>query len=77
MTSKLKKGLILLFLSILVLTNIPNNVYAISQESISEVNIIAPQAEEVIWYYRMVDGREQMRLWSRTYGYWITDWIWV
>lgn len=31
--------------------------------------------EEFIWYFRMYNGREQMRLWSITYGYWVTDWI--
>lgn len=67
----------ILLLSILALTNIPNNVYAISQESISKVNIISPQAEEVAWYFRHVGSRKQKRLWSRTYGHWITDWIWV
>lgn len=77
MASRIKKGLILLFLSIMVFTNIPNNVYAISQESTSKVSIISPQAEEVAWYYRYVTGGIQKRLWSRTYGHWITAWIWV
>lgn len=75
MTSRIKKGLIYVLLSVLILSNIPNNVYAISQETTFKVNVIEPQAEEVTWYYRMVNGREQMRLWSRTYGHWITDWI--
>lgn len=33
------------------------------------------QAEEVRWYYRNHKGEDQMRLWSITYGYWLTDWI--
>ena len=31
--------------------------------------------EETIWYYRVADGLIQKRLWSLTYGYWLTDWI--
>ena len=33
------------------------------------------QAEETIWYFRTVNGKKQMRLWSLTYGKWLTDWI--
>lgn len=33
------------------------------------------RAEEVKWYYRTYNGVLQMRLWSVTYGYWLTDWI--
>lgn len=75
--SKIKRSLILLVLSIIVFTNIPNNVYATSKESTSKGSIISPQAEEVAWYFRYVGGGKQKRLWSRTYGHWITDWIWV
>ncbi len=32
-------------------------------------------AEEVRWYFRTRDGVEEMRLWSLTYQYWLTDWI--
>lgn len=31
--------------------------------------------EETEWYYRIADGLFQKRLWSLTYGYWLTDWI--
>lgn len=33
------------------------------------------RAEEVTWYFRTYNGVRQMRLWSNTYGYWLTDWI--
>lgn len=36
---------------------------------------ISVQAEQTEWYYRVVDGRLEKRLWSRTYGRWLTDWI--
>ncbi len=35
------------------------------------------QAEETEWRYRVVDGKLQKRLWSITYGVWLTDWEWV
>ena len=31
--------------------------------------------EETVWYFRIYMGRHQMRLWSITYGKWLTDWI--
>ena len=31
--------------------------------------------EETIWYFRVWNGVNQMRLWSLTYGVWLTDWI--
>lgn len=32
--------------------------------------------EETMWVYRTTDtGLIQKRLWSLTYGYWLTDWI--
>jgi len=33
------------------------------------------RVEEFKWYYRTYNGVCQMRLWSVTYGYWVTDWI--
>lgn len=35
------------------------------------------QAEETEWRYRVVDGKLQKRLWSITYGEWLTDWEWI
>lgn len=41
----------------------------------------APQApgraEETIWYFREWGGNRYMRLWSLTYGKWLTDWIYI
>lgn len=77
MANRIKKGLIYVLLSILVFSNIPSNVYSASQETSYKVNIIQPQAEQVSWYYRDILGGKQKRLWSHTYGHWITAWIWV
>lgn len=35
------------------------------------------RAEETQWVFRCWNGLLQMRLWSITYGYWLTDWITV
>lgn len=77
MKNKIKRGLIYVILSILMLSNIPNNVHANSNVITFRESEIKPYAEKVSWYYRKVNGKEQKRLWSRTYGHWITDWIWV
>lgn len=47
----------------------------------SDVEIIAvrpgdsTRSEETAWYFRVYNGILQMRLWSLTYGRWLTDWI--
>lgn len=39
------------------------------------VTVVAPRAEETEWYFRIFNGQNQKRLWSITYGKWLTDWI--
>lgn len=36
---------------------------------------IQPYAEETKWCYRTNNGNYEKRLWSITYGKWLTDWI--
>lgn len=36
---------------------------------------VTPNAEERQWFFRMHNGKLQRRLWSITYGKWLTDWI--
>ena len=33
--------------------------------------------EETVWYYATWGGNRYMRLWSITYGKWLTDWIYI
>lgn len=40
----------------------------------SKVVVRAVQTE---WRYRVVDDKLQKRLWSLTWGKWLTDWEWV
>ncbi|HBF65421.1 MAG TPA: hypothetical protein DDW34_06350 [Clostridium sp.] len=49
---------------------------AVVESNFDEV-IIRPMAEQTEWMYRAVDGRLQRRLWSLTYGKWLTEWEWV
>lgn len=36
---------------------------------------VDPRTNEVVWYTRTYNGKLQKRLWSNTYGVWLTDWI--
>lgn len=36
-----------------------------------------PRADQYIYYYRIIDGVYQYRIWNATDGYWVTDWITV
>lgn len=47
--------------------DIPSTVEASSE--------IQPHAEETEWVVRIYNGRVEKRLWSITYGKWLTDWI--
>ena len=51
-----------------------------ANEASHEVDIVSIEEEQTreevfMWYYRTYEGRRQKRLWSITYGYWVTDWI--
>ena len=51
--------------------NIDTQAYA-AEEGNGEIQ---PRVEETKWYYKTVDGVVYMRLWSITYGKWLTDWM--
>lgn len=36
---------------------------------------VEPRVDENVWYTRVYNGKLQKRLWSTTYGVWLTDWI--
>lgn len=50
---------------------------SISSEDTSSSTEISPRAEKKEWRYRTVDGKFQKRLWSVTYGKWLSEWEWV
>lgn len=74
------KRMIILFLTLVVCITVAAPVLAADvQPSVDTYGIeeIQPRIEETRWYFRTVDGVKQMRLWSITYGKWLTDWITV
>lgn len=77
------KRLLSFVLALTVLLSIPGVALAASHEApvSSDVEIIAVESdestrhEETTWCYRVYNGILQKRLWSLTYGRWLTDWI--
>lgn len=51
--------------------------YAAEKTSYVEDGGAVIYAEQTEWRYRVVDGKPQKRLWSITYGIWLTDWEWL
>lgn len=78
---KLKKSFIrFLSLMLLMVTALLSTGYTAYAQDINidstngDVTIFAEQTE---WRYRVVDGYLQRRLWSLTWGKWLTEWEWV
>lgn len=44
-------------------------------EHAQEGTTIEQRAEQTEWFFRYNNGKLQRRLWSKTYGKWLTDWI--
>ncbi|WP_027400497.1 hypothetical protein [Anaerovorax odorimutans] len=69
-----------LFLSMNSIFHEEQFVYAASTQIINNAedsSIVRPCSELTEWKYRIVDGKLQKRLWSLTYGKWLTKWQWV
>lgn len=67
-------------LSLMIAAAVPAPYKAIYYNSVTAINRafgISTLREETEWYYRVVNGRLQKRLWSYTYGKWRTPWKWV
>jgi len=72
----MKKVLFIALASLCVLNMAATTVGAVEMQPETTTQIITPQTEELKWYYRYNEqGVLQKRLWSITYGYWMTDWI--
>jgi len=77
---KLKKFFVRFFsTSMLMMSLLSISHIAYAQEiNINSTNEdIVVLAEQTEWYYRVVDGYLQRRLWSLTWGKWLTEWEWV
>jgi len=74
----IKKTLLTALCLIALTFSTPTSVYAagLTPIAISEQGDVAPAAEQTQWVFRVnEDGVIQKRLWSITYGVWLTDWI--
>lgn len=78
------KKLICLLLSLVLLASLSTPAFAdlVDDHAQNEIAFIEKEPggpmrpEETEWYYRTTEsGLFQKRLWSITYGYWLTDWI--
>lgn len=76
------KKLICLLLSLVLLVSLSFPAFADlandlpTDETTSAGSSDPTRLEETEWYYRTTEsGLFQKRLWSITYGYWLTDWI--
>jgi hypothetical protein len=77
------KKLVSLLLSLILLVSLSVPAFADYANDPAQTKITSTgkdpgpmRPEETVWYYRTTDtGLFQKRLWSITYGYWLTDWI--
>ena len=76
-----KLGSLLLSLVLLVSLSVPAFAETSDQPTEDEIIYVSKdpgepgRLEETEWYFRVANGLLQKRLWSLTYGYWLTDWI--
>ena len=74
----MKKKLVTVLLAILLCINVlpfnsaPNSIIAYAATGDETAS---PMSEVTEWYVRIHNGKLQKRLWSVTYGEWLTDWI--
>ena len=76
------KKIISTLLILALCVSFPVSAYAetIPPESTSLSSVgstIQPRSEDTTWYWRNNNGNLEKRLWSNTYGKWLTDWIYV
>ncbi len=71
------KKILSILLAVMMFCSIIPVAYADSYESIAiqDGEEIETRAEQTGWYYRDNNGVLEKRLWSYTYGKWLTDWI--
>lgn len=74
---KMKKTIIALLLALVTVVSSAGALAAevAAPANVGDTGIVSPQAEEKVWCTRVHNGWLQKRLWSITYGRWLTDWI--
>lgn len=79
----MRKKIMCLLLTLLMTMALVGPVSALAAEAASPMEkgpseaIPMPRADQYIYYYRIIDGVYQYRIWNATDGYWVTDWITV
>ena len=72
----MKKIIITLCIALMLCINtVPAHASGITPVSTVEESGVTPASEETVWRQRIYNGMLQKRLWSITYGKWLTDWI--
>lgn len=74
MREKVKKFFCLFILVAILLVNSPVEAKEIDEKSNPSISMYS---EQIKVYYRYYGEGVQKRIWSVTYGYWLTNWIWV
>ena len=72
-----KRIITIIILLVLLTSLLPLSVNAAALQR-KETEIVEEEiqrAEQTEWYYRINNGVLEKRLWSITYGRWLTDWI--
>lgn len=72
------KKLVSILLTIVLCFNLSCATFAFvdySEHMSENVEESVTRAEETRWYYREINGVWEKRLWSITYGVWLTDWM--
>lgn len=72
----MKKLIFTLALTLLMSLNVLPATASLASEplAITQDTSISPMSEETVWYNRIYNGMLQRRLWSVTYGKWLTEW---
>ncbi len=72
----MKKTLITLCIALMLgISTVPVHASGLTPISTVEEGGVTPASEETLWRTRIYNGMFQKRLWSITYGKWLTDWI--
>lgn len=71
----MKKMLICLITLSLVLSFFSIPALAAEPAPAESQSTVDPRTSTNVWYTRVYNGKLQKRLWSNTYGVWLTDWI--
>lgn len=77
---KMRKTIVALLLALVMVVSSASVLAAEAGASVQSLQaggsgVASPQAEETVWYTRVYNGILQKRLWSITYGRWLTEWI--